>query len=399
MGIDLTDDNYGLTDPNGHGTHVAGIIGAVGNNTIGIAGINWSIQMVPIRVLDVDNTGYSDWTAEGINYAATKHIKLLNLSLGSYNYNPNVELAVDNYPGLLVCAAGNKIKDTDLEPHYPSYFNVPNLISVGATNDTDNLWVKQTDPNDPPVGSNFGLTTVDLFAPGEDIYSTYKNDTIIQMSGTSMSTPMVTGVAQLLRCINPSLTPSQLKNIILNNVDTVSGLATYCVTGGILDASKAADRVNSYLLGLNTKAPYGATTGSNMFNAVKAVASSSMTVDTISLYVENPLSGNVRLGLYNDGGGFPNFLIAQTGDIPLAVSPDKQWASGTISTVSISSGTTYWLAFNFSTSGGPYDNEVFYTGGGMTYSGYYTYGALPSYAPFLSSSFAATFSIFASKNN
>jgi len=234
-------------DPVGHGTHVAGIIGAQGNNAQGISGVCWNVSLVSLRVLDSAKRGYSSYLVDAIDFATDNGIDILNASLGwdfdSSYYNMPVYTAISNYPGLFVCAAGNDIKDTDQNYVYPNSYILPNLISVGATTSADEKHIK----------SNYGQVTVDLFAPGHDLLSCYPLDLCAAhrttsrhkdtgyhySTGTSMAAPLVAGVAALLLSKYPNMTPYQIKSTILANVDKVSNLSTYCTSGGRLNAYKA----------------------------------------------------------------------------------------------------------------------------------------------------------------
>lgn len=227
----------------GHGTKVAGVIGAETNNEIGIAGVCWNIQLASLKVLDDNGVGYGSNVALAIDFAEKNNIPIINMSIGWYGSNPKystlVETMIEDYSGLVVCAAGNDGYNNDNYNHYPSNltrtFN--NVISVGASNRDDERWISYEN------ASNYGFDTVDLFAPGFAITSTslltssnirYDTD-----NGTSMATPFVTGVAALILSLHPNLTSAQIKNIILTSVDIIPSLADYCVTGGRLNAEKA----------------------------------------------------------------------------------------------------------------------------------------------------------------
>jgi len=224
LAVDYTGSSIGYNDIDGHGTHVAGTIGAEGNNSIGVAGVNWEVTIVPIKVLD--DAGDGSWAAviQGILYAKDKNIPIINMSLGSYGYIQSAKECIDAYPGLLVAGAGNDAKNNDTEKFYPASYECENIISVASTNSSDQL----------SGFSNYGAATVDIAAPGEYIYSTVPNDQYANYSGTSMATPHVTGAAALLKAINPGLTTAQLKSKILDNAEKVSGLGGKVATGGRL---------------------------------------------------------------------------------------------------------------------------------------------------------------------
>lgn len=213
-----------------HGTHVAGIIGAIGNNGMGVTGTCWRTKMVSLKVLDTFDRTDESYLISALDHATSKGIDLLNMSLGIYSQTALMP-AIDNYPGLVVCSAGNDNKNLDMGvPHqYPSYFRLNNLITVGASTKYD---TRHSD-------SNYGVTTVDLFAPGDSIYSTLPNNNYGFDTGTSMAAPMVTGVAALLINEHPSYSPFEIKSIIVNNVDKVESLAGMCSSNGRLNAYKA----------------------------------------------------------------------------------------------------------------------------------------------------------------
>lgn len=165
-----------------------------------------------------------------IVYAEEIGIDILNFSGGwladSPQYDYALQSAIENYSGLFVCAAGNNGRNNDEFPDYPSCYNLTNLISVGASNAFD----AKCDY------SNFGATTVHIFAPGELIMSTLPNGSYGRMSGTSMAAPYVAGVTALMLSLCPDLTPYEIKTKIMTYGDTVSGLSDKCVSGARLNA-------------------------------------------------------------------------------------------------------------------------------------------------------------------
>ena len=221
-------------DYNGHGTKVAGIIGAKGNNNKGICGVCWNVKLVSLICFGNMGEGFSSNAINAVSYATAIGIPILNFSAGwpgdqYYYYNSPMNIIINLYPGLFVCAAGKDGVNNDYSSYYPTNYSLPNLISVASSDIND---VKGT-------MSNYGQTTVDLFAPGENIVTTEMYGTYVTGSGTSMAAPFVTGVAALILSANPTLRACEIKQTILNNVDTVSGLSNYCVTGGRLNAYNA----------------------------------------------------------------------------------------------------------------------------------------------------------------
>ena len=236
-GWDFVHHNWITTDDYfGHGTHVAGIIGAAGNNSMGVSGTCWSVSLVPLQVVNSDGTFNGAAIIAAIQYAANHDIPIINASFGSSrNYNA-YETVMENYRGLIVCAAGNKTCNTDIISFYPASSTLSNIISVASTNSSDVL----------ASDSNYGATSVDLAAPGVGITSTLPNNAYGTMSGTSMAAPHVAGVAALLKSYNPYLTTSQIKALILNNVDVTSSLTGKVLTGGRLNAYRALEASKSY---------------------------------------------------------------------------------------------------------------------------------------------------------
>ncbi len=225
-----------------HATHVAGIAGAVGNNNVGIAGVNWSVGLMSLKFLDANGFGDTNDAINACEYARmmrklwedsghTKgaNIRVLNASFGAGTFSQQFLDALNelNTAGILVVAAAGNVDDgtrepnNDLIPHYPSSFDVPNIISVAATNQADAL-----------TGfSHFGSTSVDIGAPGDDILSTTPNNTFSFFDGTSMAVPQVSGAAALLWAQNPNLSVQQVKNLLLMNGNVNSGLLDKTLTG------------------------------------------------------------------------------------------------------------------------------------------------------------------------
>lgn len=222
------------TDVKGHGTHVAGIIGAESNNGVGVTGINWNVELISLKVFDDEGKGKQANIGLAVNFASRNNIKLLNFSGGGPGEDNNLKKAIKNYSGLLVCAAGNDNINIDNTPQYPASYDYNNIISVGSTNRDD----EKSEFNEIEK-SNYGSKSVDLFAPGSSILSTVPNNSYQNMNGTSMAAPMVTGVASLIMGRNPSFTASTVKNILLSAVDQVPGIKNLCLTSGRLNADKA----------------------------------------------------------------------------------------------------------------------------------------------------------------
>ncbi|MCU1289681.1 MAG: Subtilisin-like serine protease [Acidobacteria bacterium] len=229
-----------LSDPmdeNGHGTHCAGIVGAEGDNDEGIAGINWNVEIMPLKFMGRGGFGSTKDAIEAINYAIDRkrngvNVRVINASWGSTAYSKALEDAIRaaGEEGILfVAAAGNATTDNDKRPHYPSNYNLPNVISVAATDKNDLL----------TSFSNYGLKTVHIAAPGKDIVSTWLNDGYREASGTSMAAPQVAGVAALILSSEPNLSVAKLRERILKSADKIDSLSGKVENGGRLNAAKA----------------------------------------------------------------------------------------------------------------------------------------------------------------
>ena len=224
-------------DQNGHGTHCAGIIGAEGNNKQGITGINWKVEIMPLKFLGSGGFGSTKNAIEAINYAIDRkkagvNVRIISASWGSTQYSKALEdviRAAGEQGILFVAAAGNSSTDNDKRPHYPSSYNLPNVISVAALDRNDAL----------ASFSNFGAKTVHIAAPGKDILSTWLNDQYREASGTSMATPQVAGVAALIIASEPKIKVGELRKRLLSSVDKLDVLSGKIENSGRLNASKA----------------------------------------------------------------------------------------------------------------------------------------------------------------
>lgn len=239
----FTDDGQGLTDTVGHGTHVAGIIGANGSFSE-LSGVCKQVTLVSLRVFKNENgkgKGKGEWLANAINYAQSNGIGILNYS-GSGPENSAVQAALNNYAGMLITSAGNDSANIDSNKtnHFPAGYTNSNVIAVASVNKYDTL----------ASSSNYGSTSIDLAAPGVKILSTYLGNSQMIMGGTSMAAPFVTGTVALLKAYYPNLTNTQIRACILSGVKQVSGLSGKVATGGVLNAANAF----KIALGLSTSA-------------------------------------------------------------------------------------------------------------------------------------------------
>jgi subtilisin family serine protease len=235
-GADFVDEDSNPDDDAGHGTHVAGIIGAKGNNGAGIAGVNWDVKIMALKFLDEDGAGNTADAANAIDYAVSHGARVINASWGGPAFSLALYQAVrragDKGVGF-VAASGNDGHNSDVKPDFPAAFDLPNVISVAATDSTDDL----------VDFSNYGSVSVDLAAPGDDIESTVPPSTdssgFASFSGTSMATPFVTGAVGLYLSRFPQASADQARTAILQSVDKLPSLAGKVATGGRLNVARA----------------------------------------------------------------------------------------------------------------------------------------------------------------
>jgi subtilisin family serine protease len=238
-GFNAIDNASDPMDDNGHGTHCAGIVGAEGENDLGIAGVNWKVQIMPLKFMNAGGSGTTKDAIEAISYAIDRkkagvNVRIISASWGSTQRSRALEAVIRKaYENdvLFVAAAGNASTDNDRTPHYPSSYNVPNVISVAALDRHDQL----------ASFSNFGVKSVAIAAPGVDILSTWLGNAYEEKSGTSMATPVVSGVAALVLAENPRMSVDDLRKKLMASTDPIVALKGKTVTGGRINAEKALE--------------------------------------------------------------------------------------------------------------------------------------------------------------
>jgi subtilisin family serine protease len=230
-GYDFVNDDGDPMDDNGHGTHTAGIVAAVGNDGRGVSGVTWRAQLVGIKFLNSLGSGSVAGAISAVQYAMTVGCRLTNNSWGGGGFSQALLDAI-NAAGqageLFVAAAGNAGRDLDGIPFYPATFDTPYLISVAATDDRDSL----------AAFSNYGPNSVDIAAPGVDILSTFPDNRYALLSGTSMACPMVAGVAALVYGQFPQLDAAGVRSALMTGADRVPALSGL-VRSGRLNAFNA----------------------------------------------------------------------------------------------------------------------------------------------------------------
>ena len=244
--LGLMDDSEGFSaveserdpmDENGHGTHCAGIVGAEGDNSLGIAGVNWHVEIMPLKFMGRGGFGSTKDAIEAINYVIARkkdgvNVRVISASWGSQSRSKALEDVIRKAGEadiLFVAAAGNDGANADKRPHYPSGYKLPNVLSVAALDRRDEL----------ASFSNYGAKGVHVAAPGKEILSTWLNGEYEEHSGTSMATPFVAGVAGLVLSVEPNLSVKELRDRLMNTADKLDSLKGKVVSGGRVNAARA----------------------------------------------------------------------------------------------------------------------------------------------------------------
>ncbi len=234
VGWNFVSNNANAGDDNGHGTHVAGIIAASTGNNLGVSGVlgNGRVKIMPLKFLSAKGSGYVSDAVKAIDYSVQKGARISNNSWGGSGYSQALYDAIQRAGQagqLFIAAAGNSSTNIDTAPSYPGAFNLPNIITVASTDATDNL----------SSFSNFGAIRTHIAAPGSGIVSTYTSNRYATMSGTSMATPFVAGVAAMIWSQSPSLSAQQVRSNILSTARAVDSLNGKVANSGVLNASEA----------------------------------------------------------------------------------------------------------------------------------------------------------------
>ncbi len=224
-------------DENGHGTHCAGIVGAEGDNGEGIAGVNWQVEIMPLKFMGAGGFGTTKDAIEAINYVIERkragvNVRVISASWGSRQKSRalgDVIRKAGEEGIIFIAAAGNNHENADRFPHYPSGYDLPNVVSVAALNRRDEL----------ASFSNFGPKSVHVAAPGAEILSTWLRGDYEEHSGTSMATPVVAGVAALILSVEPDLSVEELKKRLMDSVDKLDTLQGKIASAGRVNAARA----------------------------------------------------------------------------------------------------------------------------------------------------------------
>jgi thermitase len=243
-GWDFVTKTANPSDFHGHGTHIAGIIGAIANQKTGTAGVNQQIQIMPVRYYSESAPGSVNLanTIKALHYAIDNGARIINYSGGGPEYSEEEFQAMKKaelHGILIVAAAGNDHHNSDLEEfrYYPAAYQLKglkNIITVASIDSEDHIL----------PSSNWGVRSVDVAAPGEGILSTIPGGRYGKMTGTSQATAFVSGIAALILSKSPNLNPVQVKELIMRNVTQVSSLRGKIASGGKIDAYRALAGLN-----------------------------------------------------------------------------------------------------------------------------------------------------------
>ncbi len=235
-----SNNSNSILDYAGHGTHVAGIIGATGVGNVNIKGVCQNVNLISYKVMSAVDSVSATSLVPAIERAQDNNIKIINMSIYFNELPDGLIEAIENYDGLIVLAAGNTTRNLDLFSVYTDLSALENVIIVGSSNSN----------NEMSTFSNYGSNNVDLFAPGDNIKSTHpylvNQNWYAIKSGTSMAAPFVSGVAALILSEHPNISISKLKNQILNSVRLIPSMSDKCVSGGILNAASAVIKHDNY---------------------------------------------------------------------------------------------------------------------------------------------------------
>ncbi len=305
----------------GHGTHVAGTIGASGNNGIGVSGVNWNVTIMPLKafrsLLGVLCTASDADLLAAIQYHTMMGVRISSNSWGGPAPSMPVALAIRASDSVFVAAAGNESNDNDVQPSFPANYPLSNIVSVAATDRNDLL----------ADFSNYGVNSVDLGAPGVDILSTLPNNQYDAYSGTSMATPHVSAVAALLMSQDPDLTNNEIIWRILNGTDDI-GLPV--ITQGRLNAERSLQfglSPQEVVVSVTPQGPTDVSPGSTL---------------SVEVTVTNN-SASTSSGVFRIYARLPNGKEVSTPAIPINLNPGQ--SQSVVQSVPVPANATAGLTF------------------------------------------------------
>jgi subtilisin family serine protease len=313
-GWDFDHNDADPDDDNGHGTHCAGTIGAVGDNALGVVGVNWDVRLLAVKTHDSAGNSTSAKVIAAFNYVTMLKARGVNVRVTSNSWGgapeaPAFDQALSDAVAaagaaniLNVFAAGNANTDTDAQPFYPASYKVPNLVAVAASDQND----------DRASFSNFGATSVDLAAPGVNILSTSRSgapNNYVTLSGTSMAAPHVAGAAALLAAYQPSLSAASLKATLLGTVDQLARWSGKTVTGGRLNVARALQAPTACSFIVDQVGFDFGPSGDTASVTVRTAANCDWSAKTDATWITIAAAGG-------SGGGTPSFTVDPNNGAP-----------------------------------------------------------------------------------
>jgi hypothetical protein len=229
--------NKNITDKDGHGTFIAGLIAAQVNNKKGIAGLSRTNRL---KIMPLKFDFSTDQAVTALSYARERGVRIINISWGTNEYDGALYEAIKNFPGLIVAAAGNEAAEHTSENHFfPCDFDLDNILCVGASSESDLI----------TSYSDYGVTYVDILAPGGEesplISLGLKKNRYVSGEGTSYATALTSGAAGMVLSANPSISNAEIKDSIINNARQKTELADKVFSSGILNIKAAVNRENA----------------------------------------------------------------------------------------------------------------------------------------------------------
>lgn len=293
-GINTVVDTGDPLDDEGHGTHVAGVLGASANDDGDVVGVAWEVQIMALKAFDSFGFSVDSDQVQAIEYGVEHGCRILNASFGGQVFSQSVFNALAEAQTrnvLVVAAAGNEGRDADLFPVYPGAYNLDNIISVAAMNRFDQL----------ADFSNFGLNNVDIAAPGEEIYSTSSgaDDEYAELGGTSQATPYVAGVGALILSVFPELSVGEVRGRILSSAVKLPAYSGKVATGGRLNAFDAFDAAPDGALEIAVDPP--SQTAHVVDSTLTIVVRVSDLFAVTDATVEGTIAGGTTIAFRNDG--------------------------------------------------------------------------------------------------
>lgn len=362
IGWDFVNNDNDPYDDNGHGTHVAGTIGAMGGNGIGVAGVNWNIQMVGLKFLSAAGSGATTGAINAVNYftdAATRGSGIedfiaTNNSWGGGGYSAQMNEAIGRAAQkdiLFIAAAGNSALNNDVQATYPANYTTTAMAGYEAVVSVASL----TNTGGLSSFSNYGATTVDIAAPGSSIYSTLPGGGYGTYSGTSMATPHVTGAVALYAAEHPNASAAEIRAALLSSAAATPSVGGLVATGGRLDIGALMDTSPILPTPMDVIAGNAATVASLSVSALQA---SSIDFGGDQDWFRVTLNAGWRYSFAMDaaaGSSLDSYLrlLSATGQ-QLAFNDDAAGMNSRLSFTATTSGTYYLSAQGFEASTGSY---------------------------------------------